>query len=293
VTLDAQGNIWLAGSTRDNTFPVVNPLVAQLPSSSSGPSVTSFLSELDPTGTQLEFSTFMGDLSGSGLQIALDPTGKVHAAGTTTAPIYTTAGAFLGTVTAAPQDVEYTYPYATLIDSNTAGATLCLGGSISGGLSFGYLLPQTTASQNVQVTNCGNASLTISSIASNTSVFTVPPGSNGCTGTIAAGSSCTVSVEFAPTVAQAYTGQLTFVSNASIATTSIPLNGAGGEPIAAFGPPGQTLDFPPMLAGQTSPVKFIGLYNNGPVPLTIYLSQITVTSGFVLAPGGTCTGSLA
>jgi hypothetical protein len=293
VDLDGQGNIWLAGSTKDSTFPLVNPLVAQLPYSSLG-AVTSFLSEFDSTGTQLKFSTFMGDLSGSGLQIALDSTGKVHAAGTTTTPINTTAGAFIGTVTAPPSDVEYTYPYAALIDPNTSGATLCIGAAASAGISFGYLLPQTTLTQNVQVSNCGNATLTISSISSSNAAFTVPAGSNSCTGSIAVGGSCAVSVEFAPMAVQAYSGQLTFTSNASIPSTSIQLSGSGGEPVAGFGPRGVTqfLEFSPMLVGQTSPAELIMLYNNGLVPLTIYLSQIAVTSGFALAPGGNCPGSL-
>jgi hypothetical protein len=290
VTLDAQGNIWLAGSTRDSTFPLINPLFAQLPPYSLG-SVTSFLSEFDPTGTQLKFSTFMSDLSGSGLRIALDSDGKVHAAGTTTAPIHTTAGAFIGAVTAPPADVEYTYPYAALIDPGASSATLCLN---STGLSFGYLIPQTTLTRSVQVSSCGSAPLTISSIASNNAAFTVPAGSNGCTGSIAVGSSCSVTVQFTPATAQAYTGQLTITSNAAIPTTSIPLNGSGGEPSAGFGPPGETqfLEFPPMLLGQTSSVESIRLYNNGPVPLTIDLSQISVTIGFQLAAGGTCTATL-
>jgi hypothetical protein len=101
-------------------------------------------------------------------------------------------------------------------------------------------------------------------------------------------------VEFEPTAAQTYSGQLTFTSNATIATTSIPLSGSGGEPVAGFGPPGVTqfLEFPPMLVGQTSSAQLIRLFNNGPVPLTIYLSQIAVTSGFVLAPGGNCPSSM-
>lgn len=67
-----------------------------------------------------------------------------------------------------------------------------------------------------------------------------------------------------------------------------------GEPVAGFGPPGSTqwLSFSSVLVGQTSSVMYIGLYNNGTVPLTIYLSQITVTSGFALAPGGNCPSSL-
>jgi hypothetical protein len=111
---------------------------------------------------------------------------------------------------------------------------------------------------------------------------------------MAVGSSCSVTVQFAPTAAQAYSGQLVFTSNASMTTTSIPLNGNGGEPVAGFGPPGanQRLDFSSLLVGQTGPAEIILLYNNGTVPLTVYLSQIAVTSGFALVPGGNCTSSL-
>ena len=45
----------------------------------------------------------------------------------------------MGTVTPAP-NVEYTYPYAALVDPNEAGATLCLGEGAGQGLAFGDLL---------------------------------------------------------------------------------------------------------------------------------------------------------
>ncbi len=293
VSLDAAGNIWLAGSTSDSTFTLVNPLYATMPAAAIGWPRTSFLTEFDPAGAQIKFSTFMGDSSGSGLQIALDSGGMVHAAGTTVTPIYITPGAFMGAVTTAPANYEYTYPYAVLIDPSNNGATLCLGNS-GGGLSFGYLLPQTTASLSVQATNCGSAPLTISSIVSSNAAFTVPTGSNTCAGSIAVGASCTVSIQFEPAAAQSYTGQLTFTSNATISTTSISLSGVGAVPVAGFGPPGvqQELVFSSLLVGQTSSAEYIGLFNNSPVPLTIDLSKITVTSGFALAAGGSCPATL-
>jgi hypothetical protein len=102
-----------------------------------------------------------------------------------------------------------------------------------------------------------------------------------------------VTVVFTPTAVQSYLGQLTFTSNATIATTSIPLSGSGGEPVAAFGPSGlNQINFSPLLVGQSSAPVYVALYNNGTVPLTVYPSQIAVTSGFALAPGGTCTNSL-
>jgi hypothetical protein len=296
LALDRDGDIWLAGQTSNPQFPLVNPIQATFPGTNGFPESASVLSQFDPTGETLKFSTFLGGSApGYASGVAVDANHKVHVSGAAQYGMYTTPGVYAGSVPAPGSGfTEATYAYVALIDPAIATATVCLGGSASAGLSFGYLLPETTASQNVQVINCGNVPLTFSSIASNNSVFTLPAGSNNCTGSLAVGSSCTVSVEFTPTAAQTYTGELTLTSNASIATTSIPLSGSGGEPVAGFGPSGttQTLNFSPLLVGQTSAPAYIGLYNNGPVPLTIYLSHIAVTSGFALGAGGNCASSL-
>ncbi len=296
LALDPNGDIWLAGQTSNPQFPLVNPIQATFPATNGSPGPVSTLNQFDPTGQTLKFSTFLGGSApGYASSVAVDANHKAHVSGAAQYGMYTTPGVYAGSVpTPGPGFTSATYAYVALIDPAKAGATLCLGGPASAGLSFGYLLPQTTASQNVQVTNCGAEPLTFSSIASTNAAFTVPAGSNSCTESLAVGSSCTLSVKFAPTAVQAYSGQLTFTSNASIAITSISLNGNGGEPVAAFGTPGftQTLSFSPVLVGQTSPAEFIGLYNNGTVPLAVNLSQIAVTSGFALAPGGNCPSSL-
>jgi hypothetical protein len=289
LALDANGDIWLAAQTSNPLFPLVTPIQGTFPV--TGPA--SVLNEFDPTGQTLKFSTFLGgDAPGFASSVAVDANQKVHVSGAAQYGMYTTPGVYAGSVpTPGSGFSEATYAYVSLIDPATSTGILCLN---STGLSFGYLLPQTSASQSMQVSNCGNAPLTISSIASNNAAFTVPASSNGCTGSIPVRGSCTVSVVFGPTAVQAYSGQLTFTSNSSIATTSITLSGSGGEPAAGFGPPGTTqeLVFSPMLVGQTSPAEFIGLYNNGTAPLKINLSQISVTSGFELAAGGTCTATL-
>jgi hypothetical protein len=292
MTVDPDGDIWLAGQTSNAQFPLVNPIQATFPMSYGFSQPVSILSEFDPTGQTLKFSTFLGGSApGYASSVAVDANHKVHVSGASQYGMYTTPGVYEGSIPAPGSGFsEATYAYVALIDPTTPGATLCLGGSGSGGLFFGYLALQTTASQNVKVTNCGAAPLTFNSITPNNAAFTVPSGSNSCTGSLAAGSSCTVSVEFAPTAVQAYSGQLTFTSNASIATTSIPLNGSGGEPVSGFGP---GLNFSSVQVGQTSPVESIQLYNSGSVPLTINLQQIAVTTGFALAPGGNCPSSLA
>jgi hypothetical protein len=291
LALDTNGDIWLAAQTSNLQFPLVNPIQGTFPAGSGFQGHVSVLNQFDPTGEMLKFSTFLGgNAGGYASSIAIDANHKAHVAGAAGYGMFTTPGAYAGSVpTPGPAFSEATYAYVSLIDPATSSGTLCLGGSASGGLGFGYLLPQATASQTIQVTNCGNAPLTISSITSNNAAFTVPSGSNGCAGSIAAGSSCTVSVQFAPTAAQAYTGQLTFTSNASIATTSIPLSGSGGEPAASFG---YTSTFQPLLVGQTSPSAFVTLDNSGPVPLTINLAQVAVTGDFALVAGGNCSASL-
>jgi len=295
LALDPDGDIWLAAETSNAQFPLVNPIQATFPETNGYAQPVSVVNQLDPTGQTMKFATFLGgNAPGYASGVAIDANHRAHVSGAAEYGMYTTPGVYDGSVpTPASSYGSSTYAYVALIDTTTPTATLCLGGT--SGLSFGYLLPQTSALQSVQVSNCGNASLTISSIASNNAAFTVPAGSNGCTGSIAVGSSCIVSVQFIPAAVQAYTGQLTFTSNAAISTTSISLSGSGGEPSAGFGPPGvtQMLGFSPMLVGQTSATQFIGLYNNGTVPLTINLSQITVTAGFALGQGGNCTSSLS
>ena len=296
LALDPEGDLWLAAQTSSAQSPLVNPIQATFPPAGNFSEPASLVSEFDPTGQTLKFSTFLGgSASGYASSVAVDAAGKVHVSGASGYGMYTTPGVYAGSVPEpGPGYSESTYAYVALIDPSTSGATLCLGGSAGAGLSFGYLLTQTTASQTVQATNCGAAPLNFTSVVASNPAFTIPPGSNSCTGSLAVGSSCSVTVQFAPTAAQTYSGQLVFTSNASMTTTSIPLNGNGGEPVAGFGPTGvtQSLVFSSLLVGQTGPAGNILLYNNGTVPLTVYLSQIAVTSGFVLAPGGNCPSSL-
>jgi hypothetical protein len=294
LALDPDGDIWLAAETSNSQFPLVDPIQATFPAANGMPGPVSVVNQFDPTGQMLKFSTFLGgNAQGYASSITVDASHKVHVSGAAGYGMYTTAGVYDGSVPMPGSPFEdSTFAYVAVIDPASAKGSICLGGSASTGLWFGYLPLKTTASQSAQVTNCGNASLTIGSITSSNAAFTVPAASNGCTKSLAVGSSCTVTVAFTPTAVQAYSGQLTFSSNGSIATTSIPLSGSGGEPVAAFGPPGMTLSFPPMLVGQTSTARYIELSNNGTVPLTINLAQIAVTSGFALGKGGNCTSVL-
>jgi hypothetical protein len=280
VGLDPNGNIWVSGSTTDSRYPMLKPLQSVFPPTSL-PSNTGFVSELDPSGTTLEFSSFFGGASPGVNAIALDSTGKAHIAGTTVSGTYTTPGSFLGTVTAPPQFVQYTYGYAALIDPAKDSPAVCLTQST---LSFGFVPVQKNATGTLTITNCGTSDLSISSIQSSDPTFSAPANTNNCGSAIVANSSCTVGIAFTPTSAINFSATLTFTSNASIPTVSLLASGTGAVPVATIS--NRSLSFSPLLIGQTSSNQPIVIQNSGHDTLIINLAQTTITGDFAYSGTG-------
>jgi hypothetical protein len=91
-------------------------------------------------------------------------------------------------------------------------------------LSFGSeATGSTTAAQTVTVNNTGSAAAAVSGVTAGTGFGET----NTCGASIAAGASCTVSVTFSPTAAQAYSANLTVSSNATNSTLTVALTGTG------------------------------------------------------------------
>ncbi|MGB6251422.1 MAG: protease pro-enzyme activation domain-containing protein [Terriglobales bacterium] len=126
---------------------------------------------------------------------------------------------------------------------NGSGLINALVGSGGGGpavslspmsIDFGKkALNKTSAAKKVILTNTGNATLNITSIATSApfalktvkATKKVTPCVNG--GTVAAGATCEIEVDFTPTEAQAYTGNVTFTDNANPTTQQVSLSGTG------------------------------------------------------------------
>jgi hypothetical protein len=95
-------------------------------------------------------------------------------------------------------------------------------------LNFGNVGVNTTsAARTVTLTNSGTGALTISSVAiSGSSDFSI--GANTCSGSLAAGASCTTSLTFRPSAAGARAATLTYTDNAANSPTqSVALSGTG------------------------------------------------------------------
>jgi hypothetical protein len=117
IALDASGNVWVAGTTASNDFPVVNPIQSTF----QGGQNDAFISELKSDGTQLLFATYLGGVGNEGaVGIAIDGSGNVIVAGTTTStnfltrnPLEPTLGAandgFITRISSAGQLVYSTY----------------------------------------------------------------------------------------------------------------------------------------------------------------------------------------
>jgi hypothetical protein len=96
-----------------------------------------------------------------------------------------------------------------------------------GSLSFGSVNNGSTASQSFNVTNTGNANVSISGMSATGSGFSITSG--GSAVTLSPNQSTSVSVQFAPKTAGSVNGSVTLTSNAS-SPSAVSLSGTGVAP---------------------------------------------------------------
>ena len=152
-----------------------------------------------------------------------------------------------------------------------------------------------SASQTIVVTNSGNASLIVGSVAI-TGDFTE---SDTCTtAPIAAGATCSVQISFLPTVTGTRTGVLTVYGNISGGQATATLTGNAAPPAAIVLNP-VTISFPPTIVNSSSAAINVTISNTGGVAASLGTPSITGdfaitanTCGATLASGVGCTVSL-
>jgi photosystem II stability/assembly factor-like uncharacterized protein len=94
VAVDANGNAYVTGSTTSTNFPMANPVQSAI---GGFPTSDVFVTKLNPTGTALIYSTYLGgSFSDSGSGIALDRLGNAYVTGQTSSLNFPTANPLQG-----------------------------------------------------------------------------------------------------------------------------------------------------------------------------------------------------
>ncbi|HEX4965760.1 MAG TPA: choice-of-anchor D domain-containing protein [Thermoanaerobaculia bacterium] len=156
-------------------------------------------------------------------------------------------------------------------------------------LTFGsFNVGTSSTAQAITLTNCGTASLSITSIAASGD-FTQ---TNNCGSTLGAGTNCSVQVTFRPTATGTRTGTISLTDNAANSPQTAGLTGTGTAPAASLSP--TSLTFAGQNVGSTSAAQTVTLTNGGTGLLAITgiaasgdFAQ-TNNCGSALAAGANC-----
>jgi hypothetical protein len=167
----------------------------------------------------------------------------------------------------------------TLSGTGIAAATLT-----PTGFNYGNVSTNTTSAVKAfTFKNNQSSALTIGSVGVTAgTAYAIDP-STTCSGSLAAGASCTVGVTFAPTVTGAQAGTLSITTTGPSSTETAALSGTGVVPTALST---TTLNFGSVAVNTTSATKVVGLVNVQSF-VTLNISSLAVSSGYVLVPSGT------
>ena len=166
-------------------------------------------------------------------------------------------------------------------------------------LNFGTVLVGTNSSLPLQLTNTGASAITFGILSATTNLsaaagdYTVAAGNCPQPGlALAAGTSCTVQVGFAPTQSGTLTGTLSIASSASTLPLVVALTGVGVQSHMQILP--ASLNFGSIAVNSPASLS-LTLSNNGTAPITgVALAAtgdyaVTVPCAVsTLAPGGSC-----
>ena len=217
---------------------------------------------------------------------------------------YLTASGISTPLTLAPQQtatltVQYSPTAAgslsgmITIVNNGASSTVSVTGTaaqasisaIPGSVSFTNVVTGATNSQSVQLSNSGNANLTITQANLTGAGFSITGLSLPLT--IGAGQASTFNVQFVGQAAGTVSGSLSLVSNAANSPASLPLNGTSTSSTATLQVSTNSLTFGSVNAGTTS-TKSVTLTNAGNANVTVSGISIGGTN-FSLSGAGAVT----
>jgi hypothetical protein len=236
IALDSSGNAYVTGQTASQNFPLQAPVQ---PYYGGVPNV--FVSEVNNTGSQLIFSTYLGGgAQGYGDQqgnaIAIDASGNMYVAGYTATPDFPVVNPLQS------QLLGFQNAFIAKL-LNTAAPEVVVS---PGTLSFpSEVVNVASPAETITVTNSGTVPLSISSVTTNGDFSET----NGCNSAIAPKSSCAIQASFTPSQFGTRTGQVNIFNNATLQAEVVQLSGTGedfelaGSPASQSVSPGQTATY--------------------------------------------------
>jgi hypothetical protein len=233
------------------------------------------------SGDYAQSNTCGGSVA-AGASCSISATFTPTATGTRTAGISVTDSA-----SGSPQSIPLT-------GTGIAPAVILAPGSI---LFGNQAVGTTSPSSTLTLSNSGNATLTISSISvtgTNSGDFAQ---THTCGTSLAAGTSCTISVTFTPTASGTRQASVSVADNSAGSPQTASLTGTGTAPAVSFS--ASNIAFGSQAVGASSPPAGVTLFNTGNGTLSI--SGITIaganpgdfsqtnTCGVSVAVGANCT----
>jgi hypothetical protein len=246
LAVDSLGDAYVTGGTTSTNFPTVHPLQAQ-----SGGGYDAYIAKINPTGTGLIFSTYLGGAADDiGRGIAVDSNGNAYLTGQTSSSDFSVTANPYQKDLAGLSDAFVTkiVPVASATPTSLTFASQPVGSS--------------SGAQTITLTNEQNAAL-------NPTIATTGDfkETDTCGGALGPGLDCTISVTFAPTFPLTRTGSLTITDNAANSPQTVALSGTGVGPAVSFGQ--STFNVGGQLITTSSTAQLLSLANTGNAPLTI------------------------
>jgi uncharacterized protein (TIGR03437 family) len=286
IAVDGAGDAFVAGDVINagGSIPLVNNLQ---------PPAGSFISELDPYGAAVLFSSYLGGSSNveniSG--IAVDAGGDIYVAGTTNAPDFPVVSAIEPTCGSCENHYTHgTGVFVTKIGLGPSGAVTLTRPSLTfAPQPLGYSGGPEV--QSVGLMNNQSVSLAVSSVTVTGNGFSSSnlaiPDPFPCTSSVAPQTGCFVQVEFAATQVGPQSGVLTIVDNGPGSPRTVRLsgqgltnfalsNGGGPGPLAKGTDSAQFTILPSPVPGAPNPTGEIALSCSGIAPAACSFSPPTV-----------------
>ena len=254
IAVDLNDNAYITGATNSTDFPVST---AVFQSAYGGGNSDAFVTELNPAGTALVYSTYLGGSNTeSGNGIAVDTLGAAYVAGQTCSTDFPLSN---------PAQIAPGGNCDAFISKVIVSAGIALSPS---GLTFAPQLVNTTSAPQTITLDNGDAPLTITSITISGNDAGDFAQTSDCGTAQPAGGKCTISVTFTPAASGIRTASISIVDSAPGSPHVVNLSGTGNPTgILTLSP--TSLAFGGENVGSTSSAQSIQVTNTGNAALTI------------------------